>query len=493
MNPLNNNTEGCSPVSSNCVIWQGRDIECIKLCKGDTITDVVFKLATELCTIMDQTNVDNYTLSCLAPANCPPSDFQGLIQLIIDKLCALTDCCESNSGSPTTTRGCPDDCQLVVAPCFRYTNQFGDLVTSMTLTDYAIAIGNKVCDLVSQITTINATLVSLDIRVTVLENTPPPVYTPPTVTPVCVLPSNPTQMNFVLAALEQEFCALQSATGTPTDIFQVIQYRQCTDPYFSALPNWIPTAGNLAQSLNNLWVAMCNMRADIVNIQTNCCPGGCEGIALSMYTELVGSTLYLFPTGTVPLGFTQCSPGTTSFSISDQSGHTYTGSFNFLANLNGAGYPIDLSLVMPTFNLADNINTTMSPCLQNTTTGSQCSYALSYFLGAQSACATLSFTPAETSITYTGVTTSVVPGNYLVELWDNALTTLLSSTNFPAPVPPIPISGSFIGLSPSTFYKIRIKFTPTSGGLPTYCPYDLIITLSETCPEPENLVVTIIP
>ncbi len=135
----------------------------------------------------------------------------------------------------------------------------------------------------------------------------------------------------------------------------------------------------------------------------------------------------------------------------------------------------------------------MSPCLQNTTTGSQCSYALSYFLGAQALCPTLSFTPAETSITYTGVTTSVLPGNYLVELWDNALTTLLSSTNFPAPVPPIPISGSFIGLSPSTFYKIRVKFTPTTGGLPTYCPYDLIITLSETCPEPENLVVTIIP
>lgn len=493
MNPLNNNTEGCSPVSSNCVIWQGKDIACIKLCKGDTVSDVVFKLATELCTIMDQTNVDNYTLSCLAPANCPPSDFQGLIQLIIDKLCALTDCCEGNGGTPTTRVGCPDDCQLVVAPCFRYTNQFGDLVTSMTLTDYAIAIGNKVCDLVSQITTINATLVSLDERVTVLENTPPPVYTPPTVTPVCVLPSNPTAMNLVLTALEQEFCALQSATGTPTDIFQVIQYRQCTDAYFSALPNWIPTAGNLAQSLNNLWVAMCNMRADIVNIQTNCCPGGCEGIALSMYTELVGSTLYLFPTGTVPLGFTQCSPGTTSFSISDQSGHTYTGSFNFLANLNGAGYPIDLSIVMPTFNLADNINTTMNPCLQNITTGSQCSYALSYFLGAQVACATSSFTPAETSITYTGVTTSVVPGNYLVELWDNALTTLLSSTNFPAPVPPIPISGSFIGLSPSTFYKIRIKFTPTGGGLPTYCPYDLIITLPGTCPDPENLVVTIIP
>lgn len=488
MNPLNNNTEGCSPISSNCVIWQGNDIECIKLCKGDTVSDVVFKLATELCSIMEQTNVDNYTLSCLTPANCPPDDFQGLIQLIIDKLCTLSECC--NGTTPSTARvGCPDECQLVVAPCFRYTNQFGDLVTSMTLTDYAIAIGNKVCDLVSQITTINATLANHEERITILENTPPPTYTPPTVTPVCVLPSNPTEMNLVLAALEQQFCALQGATGLPADIYQAIQ-RQCSDPYFAGLANWIASATNMSQSLNNIWVAICNMRADIVNIQTNCCPGGCEGIAISMYAELLGTVLYLFPTGVVPPGFSLCAPGTTSFTIADQSGNTYTGTFNFLANLNGTGFPVDLSLTP--INPADSLTITMSPCLENTTSGSTCQYALSYFLGSQAARPTMSFTPGETSISYSGNITSPLAGNYLVELWNNAGTIMVASANYSVPTPPTTITGSFTGLSSSTFYKIRVKFTPSLGGPVTYCPFEAILTLDNTCPDPTNLVVTII-
>ena len=45
---------GCNPVSSNCVIWQGPDIPCITLCKGDSISDVTYKVATEICTLVDQ-------------------------------------------------------------------------------------------------------------------------------------------------------------------------------------------------------------------------------------------------------------------------------------------------------------------------------------------------------------------------------------------------------------------------------------------------------
>ena len=47
MKPLNLDNSPCSPTSSNCVIWQGPDLACIKLCKGDTVSDVVAKLAAE--------------------------------------------------------------------------------------------------------------------------------------------------------------------------------------------------------------------------------------------------------------------------------------------------------------------------------------------------------------------------------------------------------------------------------------------------------------
>ena len=60
MKPLNIDKTGCSNISSNCVTWQGPDIECISLCKGDSITEVVYKMALELCKLMDTFDLKNY-------------------------------------------------------------------------------------------------------------------------------------------------------------------------------------------------------------------------------------------------------------------------------------------------------------------------------------------------------------------------------------------------------------------------------------------------
>ena len=89
MKQLNYDNSPCSPISSNCVIWQGPDLHCIKLCTGDTVSDVIANLATELCTIMTQLNISNYDLSCFNLVSCPPNTFQELIQFLITKICEL--------------------------------------------------------------------------------------------------------------------------------------------------------------------------------------------------------------------------------------------------------------------------------------------------------------------------------------------------------------------------------------------------------------------
>jgi hypothetical protein len=106
MIPTNkDNNAGCTPLSSNCVIWQGPDIPCIKLCKGDSVSDVVARLADELCTVLDYLKVDSYDLECFNPV-CPKlDDFHDLIQFIITKLCDLQTCCDSQGGSQITLRG----------------------------------------------------------------------------------------------------------------------------------------------------------------------------------------------------------------------------------------------------------------------------------------------------------------------------------------------------------------------------------------------------
>ena len=145
MKPLNLNKESCSPVSSHCVIWQGPDIECINLCKGDSVTEVVHKLATELCTLMDTFNIDNYDLSCFNLLECEPKDFAALIQFLIEKVCAC--CNETPTVDSTGTLGCPD-CEVEICSAFYYDSPRGDVQTTMQLKDYVETIGNRLCQII---------------------------------------------------------------------------------------------------------------------------------------------------------------------------------------------------------------------------------------------------------------------------------------------------------------------------------------------------------
>ena len=88
MKPNNFTDANCESKSSNCVVWDGPDIDCIKLCKGDSVTKVVYALATQLCTVMSQMDISNYDLKCLTSTNCAPLDFKGLMNLLIAKACA---------------------------------------------------------------------------------------------------------------------------------------------------------------------------------------------------------------------------------------------------------------------------------------------------------------------------------------------------------------------------------------------------------------------
>lgn len=82
-------TKGCMPISSNCIIWQGPNIPCLNLCKGDNITDVLYKLATDYCDLLVQLDPNSYDLSCLNSSSCAITDFKDLVQAMIDKICEV--------------------------------------------------------------------------------------------------------------------------------------------------------------------------------------------------------------------------------------------------------------------------------------------------------------------------------------------------------------------------------------------------------------------
>lgn len=279
MKPLNLDNSPCSPISSNCVIWQGPDIPCIKLCKGDTVSDVVYKLGMELCNIMDLLDVNGYDLSCFDLASCKPQNIQELIQFLIERICALENINNTEAALPNTpknsTRSATADTLVSVAPCF-----IVGTTTVMSIAEYAQAMGTRICSIIDQITIINTQLNNLDIRVTTLENTPAPSFTTPSILVDCTL-SNPTviagntyTIDIVLNALVNDntygYCALLTSTGLPSAIASAV-LSQCIANTSSTLTNpptpfateylgsWVNTPTTVADAINNLWITVCDI------------------------------------------------------------------------------------------------------------------------------------------------------------------------------------------------------------------------------------------
>lgn len=92
-----------STISSNCVIWQGPKIECLNLCRGDSITEVVYKFALSYCELLDQLDVTTYDLGCLDTPECIITNIHDLIQALIDKICDIE--VQSGPAGPPGTSG----------------------------------------------------------------------------------------------------------------------------------------------------------------------------------------------------------------------------------------------------------------------------------------------------------------------------------------------------------------------------------------------------
>lgn len=262
MKPLNLDNKPCSPISSNCVVWQGPDIPCIKLCTGDTVSDVVSAMATELCTILDTLKVSNYDLTCFNLQACGPEDFQALIQFLITKICELEGVTPETKDIPT----CPD-CVVSVAECFVTGTQ-----TTMQLVDYVQLIGEKICNLITEIALIQAQITDILIRVTALENAPIPTFTLPTFTLGCTVGSLTGDQaidTVLIEFINNVWCPFYAETGSTAEL-NAAGNQKCIDDTdvqlntgtaFSTNPNWILDANydTLADAVNNIWVVLCDV------------------------------------------------------------------------------------------------------------------------------------------------------------------------------------------------------------------------------------------
>jgi len=290
MKPINADNSPCAPQSSNCVIWQGPDIECINLCTGDTISDTISKLATELCNIMTTLKISSYDLSCFDLATCPPTEFKELIQLLITKICALENVSTSSSGGESTG-DCPSSCIMTIESCLLTGTE-----TTMNLTDYVNLIAKKVCSLVTDITLLQNQINSLDIRVTALESAPAPTFTMPSFSVQCTLgatvvfPGSYTLTEILTDLVNDStygYCALLGQLGLPAALALGIS-RKCILQATTSLASITgadmsteyvdfvndASSDTIAEAVNNLWISLCDVRTylatfEVKSIDTN--------------------------------------------------------------------------------------------------------------------------------------------------------------------------------------------------------------------------------
>lgn len=358
----NTNKENCVPVSSNCVIWQGPNLPCIGICTGDSVSDVVYRVAVEVCNIKDSFGFTDVDLTCLlnicSTVPEPQKTLSAILNLIISKVCCLSDITNDIIAQINAN---PTEPELTLASCFHVTNAQGVPLTKLPHTQYTLQIGLKVCEIYNIVYNDHEPrIVTLEGDVAALQAIPVPTL--PQVTTDCitgpgVVPGIPADMDAVLNLLESEYCQIVAALGPATDIVKT-KAAGCAPALFanptslsdstrslsSLYPGqWNAAPANLSQALVNLWITVCDIRGAVKLIQDTCCKVSCDTLVVDFdvkrTSDSQGNTvlkLFFYPKTNLPSTWFDCNqapstPTTSSaysfvgnqLSIMDEAGHEY--------------------------------------------------------------------------------------------------------------------------------------------------------------------------
>jgi hypothetical protein len=438
----NYSSSGCSEISSNCVIWQGPNIPCLSLCKGDTVSEVVAKLGEQLCDVLTDCCIDIATLNlaCLSLGSTPTSS-TALIQALVTKICSLQSQISAISVPAAANLTCS------VAACL----QAAAGGATLGVVSYAQLLGTRLCTLESTVTTLQGSVVSNGNSITSINNTLGTLaatYAPKNSTYVC-LGSGSASLTSIVSTIEQKLCDLQTVTGSTTLLSNsIVPYCNLSnEPALSTTgtmasayaDRWKTTVSTVADSINNLWITVCDLRNEIESLKA-CCTKTCADIDLGFLLDMTSSTnlrIRLTGTSVIPAGFVQCpTPGSTiTLSVaSPVSNIPFTEVYNFpnISNLLGGSNYYDLNLANTQLDLSDSYQVGIAYCFTDNE-GLVCQNTLTYIVNSNISCPTLSLSSTLSGTTYTlsysfnNVYSSSSTKKYRIKLYTNA-DALLSET-----------------------------------------------------------------
>jgi len=481
MKPTNLKNKTCGdPIGSDCVIWSGKSLNCISLCKGDSVTEVIYKMATELCNIMDSLNISDYDLECLNISSCNPN-IKDLIEILISKICALENI-PSTDGQPVSSGNCPTECIVNVAECLRSSKT----PDTMLLIDYINFIATILCQTVKDISIIKSSLTSLIDRVNKLESSTGG-NTDLSITSSCLI-GGPTDLKSLVAELENAFCNFVDIVGTNSEINNAVN-TQCDltnekqlsgAGVMGTISGWIDNPATISDTVVNAWLTICDIRSAVSNILSTCCaPADCSDLIITpIVSYIAGSptgTFKVIINGTIPLGFIESAVGS-SFIFSDGSStQTYTDNISGFIN-QSSGSIFSATGLSTTSNITLTINYTFTK-----PDGGVCNGSKVITIPQPAACPVISFIPDKTSIdtsftwpSSTNVTLSIYTASDLVNP--------VNIKNFTSPVANSVLTHSFTGLNASTQYAFVIQ---PLGGSP--CSPQMSTTLALPCIKPMSI------
>ena len=294
---------GCSAsLSSKCVVWNGPKIECLNICNGETVTDVIYAIAQKVCENSSDLDLSTIDLTCLID-NTPPQDksLKTILQLVLDNQCTLKQLIDSIDSSGSL------DVQLNLnLRCIKKFDEFNNEIPQ-DLNQVLQSLINEVCIHKDKITVLEGTVEDLQNQI---DNLPPvDPYTEPNIT-ICQA-GTPKQLSIAVPIVAKDICDYKDLIGQTEDVQNALS-RQCEglNTALGSTIGWNNTPGNLAQTVNNMWIALCNILTRVKAIETTCCAPGCDRIKLG-FIATVGDNVVDFAftggAGTrIPSGFVDC-------------------------------------------------------------------------------------------------------------------------------------------------------------------------------------------
>lgn len=498
-----NNTQGCNETSSNCIIWQGPDLPGINLCNGDTISNVIFNLATELAnttTVSPGVDISTINQDCLKERYGTASNLQTLINNIIGKLC---ECCASSGATED-----PCSCNIPLPVCLRYKNEQGNTVTSLPLHDastgngYAVYLANRICDNVSAIQLVNNNLSALDIRVTNIEQNccggegdHSSARLAMVVPSFVGTPGIPQSLSKVLVETETAVGELRRATGSPEAINAALNVAPALGARnvlsgkgtMSSIPQFINNPVNLAQSVQNIWVTLNDTRNAVQSIKETVANPLCGDIiftvagSISRSTEGAFSSINLdFQGCSIPTSYSDCNSNGTKITITDASLNSLVQYADVSGHYQNSGSWTLTGASMGNLDLGSNYAVRVEFCGSNG--DNMCQEIQNFTIDNELVCPDITIgTVTDTTIPFT-VANIKVPTNAghtisaLLRTNSGKVIDTRTYTAFGSG-----ISGTFSNLNGATSYQVFLEITRKGSTTPTQCTIQNVSTSTPSC------------